>query len=114
MIMETQSFTLKGQGVSAGKIQGKVKIVTGSEDADNFDDGNVLVARITDPTMIIMMSQASAIVTDIGGMMSHPAIVSREMGIPCVVATKEATTKLKDGMMVEVDGTAGTVTVIQS
>jgi phosphoenolpyruvate synthase/pyruvate phosphate dikinase len=114
MIMETQSFTLEGQGVSAGKIRGKVKVVTGSEDADKFEDGNVLVTRITDPTMIMMMSQASAIVTDIGGMMSHPAIVSREMGIPCVVATKEATTKLKDGMTVEVDGTAGTVTVIQS
>lgn len=108
-----EKLILKGVSASAGKIQGKVKVVTGIEDAGKFQEGDILVARITDPTMIMMMSQASAIVTDIGGMMSHPAIVSREMGIPCVVATKDATTQLKDGMTVEVDGSAGTVTVIE-
>lgn len=111
--MNEEKITLKGISASAGKITGKVKIISGVEDANKFMDGDVLVTRITDPTMIMMMSQAAAIVTDIGGIMSHPAIVSREMGIPCVVATKEATSKLRDGMSVEVDGTAGTVIIIE-
>lgn len=111
--MPESKITLKGIAASEGKTQGTVKVVTGLEDADSFQNGDILVTRITDPTMIMMMSQAGGIVTDIGGMMSHPAIVSREMGIPCVVAAKDATTKLKSGMTVEVDGTAGTVTVIE-
>jgi pyruvate,water dikinase len=60
-----------------------------------------------------MMAKAAAIVTDIGGLTSHPAIVSREMGTPCVVSTKVATTTLKDGMTVRVDGSSGKVYLIE-
>ncbi|MBU1197164.1 hypothetical protein KJ765_01490 [Candidatus Micrarchaeota archaeon] len=100
---------LKGLAASLGIAHGKVKIIESAEDHFKFREGDVLVTRITDPTMTVLMNRASAIVCDIGGLTSHPAIVSREMGIPCVVATKEATKKLKDGMEVTVNGTTGEV-----
>jgi len=100
---------LKGIAASPGVVQGKVKIVKGYEDSDKFNEGDILVTRITDPTMVMMMSKAGAVVCDIGGITSHPSIVSREMGIPCVVNTKEATTKLKDDVEVKVDGDKGEI-----
>ncbi len=100
---------LKGKGASAGVVEGKVKVVSGPEDASSFNSGEILVAKITNPTMIMMLRKASAIVTDVGGLTSHPAIVSRELGIPCVVATKTATQDLKDGMTIRVNGASGEV-----
>lgn len=103
------SLTLKGMGVSSGNASGLVRIVNDASASKDFLTGEILVARMTDPTMVIMMSKAAAIVTDTGGMTCHAAIVSREMGIPCVVATKTATQVLKDGMKVGVDGKKGEV-----
>lgn len=100
---------LKGLGVSRGRAQGKVRLVNGEEDETRFQKGEVLVTKITDPTMVMMMNKASAIVCDIGGMTSHPSIVSRELGIPCVVAAKTATGTLKEGQEVIVDGATGEV-----
>jgi len=107
--MEQDKTILKGIGVSAGVVKGKVRIIKGAKDASSFNEGDILVTEITDPTMVIMMSKAGAMVTDIGGMTSHPAIVSRELGIPCVVNTKEATKILKDGDLIEVDGEKGII-----
>ena len=107
--MEQDKTILKGIGVSVGVVKGKVRIVEGTKDASSFNEGDILVTEITDPTMVIMMSKAGAMVTDIGGMTSHPAIVSRELGIPCVVNTKEATKILKDGDLIEVDGEKGII-----
>ena len=67
---------------------------------------------MTDPTMVIMMSKADASITDTGGLTCHAAIVSREMGIPCVVATKTATKELKNGQEVFVDGDKGEIYLI--
>jgi len=103
------TILLTGLPASQGIARGVVRVVTGADDTDRFQEGEILVTRITDPTMVMMMNCAGAIVTDIGGITSHPAILSREMGIPCVVNTKNATTLLKEGMMVEVDGTKGEV-----
>lgn len=100
---------LKGIGASAGVVEGVVYLVTDHRDAANFVEDSILVAPMTEPSMIMMMNRASAIVTDHGGITSHPAIVSRELGIPCVVATKEATAVLKSGMRVRVDGAQGVV-----
>ncbi len=100
---------LKGLGVSRGRVKGKVCLVRGEQDEARFKDGAVLVTKITDPTMVMMMNKAAAIVCDIGGMTSHPSIVSRELGIPCVVNTKNSTSTLKDGQEVIVDGTTGEV-----
>ena len=105
----TKKIILKGMPVSKGIAQGRVKLVTGVKDSQNFNEGDILVTKITDPTMVMMMSKAAAIICDVGGMTSHPSIVSREMGTPCIVNTKEGTTKLKDGMQVIVDGTKGEV-----
>lgn len=93
--MQKQKIILKGMGVSNGTAKGNVKIVISKKDFSKFKEGDIMVAKITDPSYVFLMSKAIAIITDIGGMMSHPAIVSRELGIPCVVATKNATTLLK-------------------
>lgn len=100
---------LKGTPASQGIASGKIRVVSGVEDAGDFEEGEILVAEITDPSMTIMIGKAAAIVTDIGGVTSHPAIVSRELGIPCVVATQKATSVLKDGMKIEVDGSKGEI-----
>ncbi len=100
---------LSGLAASPGTVRGRVRLVKTLEERVSFKEGDVLVTRITDPTMTSMMNRASAIICDIGGMTSHPSIVSREMGIPCVVATKNATNVLRDGMRVFVDGDKGVV-----
>lgn len=100
---------IKGLGVSSGQVTGKVKIINSLQKNPLFNEGDILVTRITDPTMVNLMARAGAIICDIGGMTSHPSIVSREMGTPCVVATKKATKVLKNGMRVRVDGTKGII-----
>ena len=117
MLNENNSKTkiiLKGIAASGGVVEGIVKIVKGVKDIPDFKDGYILVAEITEPSMVIMMNKAAAIVTDKGGITSHPAIVSRELGIPCVVATQNATRTLKDGMKIKVDGTRGDIYVISN
>lgn len=111
--MSKKKILLKGLGASAGVVTGKVKLVNSPKDFSSFEEGNVLVAHITDPSMTLIIMKAIAIVTDIGGLTSHPAIVSRELGIPCVVATEKATQILKDGARVKVDGSKGEVYVLE-
>lgn len=100
---------LHGLGVSPGQAKGKVRLVCGVPDEGKFRAGEILVTRITDPTMVVMMNRAAAIVCDIGGMTSHPSIIARELGIPCVVNTKVATQTLHDGEEVVVNGASGEV-----
>ena len=107
--MNSPEPILTGIAASGGTATGRVKIVSSIKDAPSFEDGAVLVTTITDPSMVMMMAKACAIVCDVGGITSHPSIVSREMGVPCVVNTKNATTILKDGQMVRVDGSLGKV-----
>lgn len=103
---------LKGAVGSPGVAKGVVKVVEGIQDIGRFKEGDVLVTKMTEPAMVIMMNKAAAIVTDVGGITCHAAIVSRELGIPCVVATKIATKDLKDGFMVRVDGDKGEVEIL--
>ena len=105
---------LQGMGASAGEATGPVYLYNPADDIDSLAESFVLVTQITDPTMVFAMEKASAIVTDIGGLASHPAILSRELGIPCVVATGTATSILKTGDIVTVNGTDGTVYVIST
>lgn len=105
----TETQLLKGMAASGGKVQGKARLFSPGDSVASFEEGDILVTTLTDPTMVQAMVKAAAIVTDIGGITSHPAILSREMGIPCVVNTKEATTKIKDGMMLVVDGDNGII-----
>lgn len=104
-----KKLILKGLGASSGTAQGKVRIIHNASDTNKFQKGEILVAKMTDPTMVIMMAKAAAIVTDTGGVTCHAAIVSREMGIPCVVATKNATQILKDGQEIVINGDEGRI-----
>ncbi|AIJ05043.1 phosphoenolpyruvate synthase [Methanocaldococcus bathoardescens] len=100
---------LKGIGASPGIATGTVKIIRDVSEIDKVKEGDILVTKMTTPDMVPAMKKAAAIVTDEGGLTCHAAIVSRELGTPCVVGTKKATEILKDGMIVTVDGEKGIV-----
>jgi pyruvate,water dikinase len=100
---------LRGLGAAPGVASGAVSVLGTLADAGKFDDGAVLVTRMTAPDWVPLMRRAAAITTDSGGMTCHAAIVSRELGIPCVVGTQDATKRLRDGEVVTVDATRGLV-----
>ncbi len=100
---------LKGLAASPGIGCGPVKIVTSPEEINKVKEGDVLVAKMTSPDYVPAMKKAVAIITDEGGMTSHAAIVSRELGVPCVVGTGKATEVLKEGEIVTVDGERGII-----
>jgi len=104
---------VKGTVVSIGKAKGKARILLTPKEAEKVEKGDVLVAPMTSPDYIIAMRKASAIVTDEGGMTCHAAIVSRELGIPCIVATGIATKVLKDGDLVKVDAEKGIIMILE-
>ena len=103
------NILVEGLAASPGIGVGVVKIVKDMDDLVNVKKGDVMVTEMTNPDMVVSMQKSTAIVTDEGGMTSHAAIVSREMGIPAIVGTGDATGKLKDGMKVTVDGFNGKV-----
>jgi phosphohistidine swiveling domain-containing protein len=98
-----------GQTAQPGHAKGRVKIIIRAADMKKFMKGDILVSIATDPDIVPAMKRAAAIVTEQGGITSHAAIVSRELGIPCVIGTKIATKVFKDGDMVEVDADRGIV-----
>ncbi len=100
---------LEGLGASPGIASGTVKIILDLKDLEKISTGDVLVTKMTNPDMVVSMQKSTAIITDEGGMTAHAAIVSREMGIPAVVGTRDATSKLKDGQIVTVDGSSGKI-----
>ena len=105
----SEDIIANGLGASPGLATGKVIIYDTSMSLDAIKEGDILVTKMTMPDMVPAMSRAAGIVTDEGGMTCHAAIISRELGTPCVVGTGNATEILKDGMEVTVDGTTGTV-----
>jgi pyruvate,water dikinase len=100
---------VRGLGASPGVATGRVRVLTATAQSAQLQPGEVLVAPMTSPDWVPLMRRAAAIVTDAGGMTSHAAIVSRELGIPCVVGTRSATRTLRDGVQVTVNGKDGTV-----
>ena len=100
---------LHGLGGAPGSASGAVRVLATLQDAERLGDGDVLVTHMTAPDWVPLMRRSAAIVTDSGGMTCHAAIVSRELGIPCVVGTGEATRRLRDGEVVTVDATRGVV-----
>lgn len=104
---------IKGNGASSGIVKGKVKVCRGEREISKVEKGDILVACMTQPEFVPAMKKASAIVTDEGGLTCHAAIVSRELGIPCVIGTKKATKVLNDGDLVEVDANHGLVKIIK-
>ncbi len=102
---------LTGRGVNAGTVTGRARVVLDPSDAD-IEGGDILVARITDPGWAALLFLSAGLVVDIGGTLSHAAVVSRELGIPCVVDTRSGTETLRTGDLIRVDGRAGTVEVL--
>ncbi|MBI5026502.1 MAG: phosphoenolpyruvate synthase, partial [Nitrospirae bacterium] len=104
-----QEILVRGLGVSPGQGSGEVKVILDVKEISGFHEGEVLVTEMTTPDWVTVMKKASAIVTDLGGKTCHAAIVSRELGIPCVVGTENATKVLKGGEIVTVEGQRGLV-----
>ncbi|ELY71069.1 phosphoenolpyruvate synthase [Natrinema versiforme] len=98
-----------GLGSSPGTVSGPAKIVTKLDDLAKVGEGDIIVTEMTMPDMVPAMKRASGIITDEGGMTSHAAIVSRELGVPAIVGTTNATTVLEDGQVVTLDGDKGSV-----
>ncbi len=107
--LEEGEVLVKGLGASPGIGSGSVKVILGEREISKVKEGDILVTSMTTPDMVPAMKRAAAIITDEGGMTCHAAIVSRELGVPAVVGTKNATKILRDGMIVTVDGEKGFV-----
>ena len=100
---------IRGKTANWGKVQGRVKIIIDRKDFETFKEGDILVAGMTRPEHVPLMKKAAAIVTNEGGITCHAAIVSRELGKPCIIGTKVATEVLKNGDLVEVNANHGVV-----
>jgi len=107
------SNEIRGFAASSGVVEGPARIVKSVEDIVKLRDGDILVCQVTNPTWAPIFQKIAGAVSDIGGSMSHAAIVAREYGLPAVVGTGSATSRLKDGQRIRVDGGRGIVTVLQ-
>jgi len=103
---------LQGVAASPGKAVGRARVVLEPEDLHLIEDGDILVCRVTAPSWAPVFSRLGAAVSDVGGIMAHTAIVSREYGLPAVVGTGYATQQIKDGQRIEVDGNTGVVRIL--
>jgi pyruvate, water dikinase len=106
---EAGDVLLRGLGAAPGTGSGRVRLVAELADAASLQDGEILVTHMTAPDWVPLMRRAAGIITDSGGMTCHAAIVSRELGIPCVVGTGDATTRLRNGEEVTIDAGRGVV-----
>lgn len=104
---------LRGVPASSGRVTGPARIVTDAEDLYQIQPGEILVCRITAPSWSPIFSRIAAAVSDVGGMMAHTAIISREYGLPAVVGVGFATTTIRTGDLIEIDGDEGTVRVLE-
>ena len=104
-----EDVLLHGLGASPGVVSGAVRIVTKLDHLDQVQEGDILVTEMTMPDMVPAMKRAAAIVTDEGGMTSHAAIISRELGVPAVVGTESGTRDLQDDQQITIDGDKGTI-----
>lgn len=106
--------TLKGMAASPGVVEGRARVITSAEDLDQLVEGEILVTRVTAPSWAPVFGKIKATVTDIGGMMSHAAIVCREYGLPAVTGTGSASTAIKTGDLIKVNGSSGEVLIIEA
>jgi pyruvate,water dikinase len=110
---DATSNEIRGFAASSGVVEGPARIIKSSEDIGRLRHGDILVCQITNPTWAPIFQKISGAVSDIGGSMSHAAIVAREFGLPAVVGTGTATSRIKDGQRIRVDGGRGVVTILQ-
>lgn len=105
---------LSGIAVYPGVVEGTARVITDPANAEGFEPGDVLVCETTDPSWVVFFQLAAAIVIDVGGPLSHGAIVAREMGVPAVINTRRATKLVRDGDRIRVDGATGVVTILRT
>jgi len=105
----TGQVLVRGLGASPGRVSGKVRVLRSPAERESLRTGEVLVAPMTNPDWVPVLRRVVALVTDGGGMTCHAAIVSRELGVPCIVGARNATQVLRDGMLVTIDGARGVV-----
>jgi pyruvate,water dikinase len=103
---------LQGRPGCPGVVRGRAAVILDPSDPTSLEPGDVLVAPMTDPAWTPLFVPAAAVVVDVGAALSHAIIVSRELGIPCVVSVTDATRRISHGATVEVDGSTGSVTVL--
>jgi len=103
---------IAGIAASPGTVEGVARVVRTVEEFDDVRDGDILVCQMTNPAWVVLFTKISGLVTDTGGTTSHPAVLSREFGIPAVVGTSVATQRISTGDRIRVDGTAGLVEVL--
>jgi rifampicin phosphotransferase len=104
---------LAGEGASPGVAEGVARVVAGRDDFSRVQTGDVLVTTTTTPAWTPLFPSLAGLVTETGGILSHAAVVAREYGLPAVVGAVGATTAIRDGMRVRIDGTAGTITIVR-
>jgi phosphoenolpyruvate synthase/pyruvate phosphate dikinase len=104
--------TIRGLAASAGVVEGAARIVTSPEQFDQVRQGEVPLCKMTNPAWVVLFTKISGLITDSGGALSHPAVVSREFGIPAVVGTGVASQKIQTGQRVRVNGAAGLVEIL--
>lgn len=110
--IETGATEIRGRAAARGTRTGIARVIMGEDDFGKLERGDILVCPITSPVWSVLFANITALVTDTGGILSHPAIIAREYGIPAVVATGNATQLIRDGQRIEVDGDAGVVRIL--
>ncbi|HTK67269.1 MAG TPA: PEP-utilizing enzyme [Pseudonocardia sp.] len=105
-------LVVTGLAVSPGVVEGTARVIVDPDRRDSLNDGEILVCHTTDPSWTPLFFLSAGIAIDVGGQLSHGAIVARELGIPCIINTRNGTTAIHDGDTVRLDGTTGTVQVI--
>ena len=105
---------IDGLGASPGTVEGVARVVIREDQFDDVRSGDVLVCKMTNPAWVVLFTKIVGLVTDAGGATSHPAVLSREFGIPAVVGTSVATRDIKNGDRIRVNGTTGLVEILEA
>jgi pyruvate,water dikinase len=111
-VASTGGDVLNGKGASAGVVRGPARVTLSQEDFGRIQPGDIIVCPSSNPSWVPVFTIAGGLVTNTGGVLSHAAVVAREFGLPAVVGIGDATTRIADGRLVEIDGTAGTVRLL--
>ncbi|HEX2142071.1 MAG TPA: PEP-utilizing enzyme [Candidatus Limnocylindria bacterium] len=110
--VEHQAQEVRGAGASPGIARGPARVALGQDDFDRIQPGDIIVCPSSNPSWVPLFSIAAGLVTDAGGVLSHAAVVAREFGLPAVVGTRDGTSRIPDGRLIEIDGSAGTVRIL--
>jgi pyruvate,water dikinase len=108
----SRELIARGLGASPGHARGRARVIARAADLHSVRAGEVVVSEFTHPDLVLAFDRVAGIVTDHGGRLAHAALVAREMGIPAVVGTSDATDVIADGSTIVIDGTAGTVHLV--